>query len=145
MDYRPPGSSCPWDSPGKNTDSRIELASLTSLVLAGGFFTTSATWRIAPQMPGLSFLWSPLHSLLSSCLLSNAKVPLPSLLITVLLESLLYPDYFLNCIQMSFFLSTVFKTLTSWFYSPLLILFSSLYHFYASVLPNYSLIIEDKG
>ena len=145
MDYRPPGSSVHGilqariPTPGSNS-SLLRL-----LYWQAGSLPPSATWRIAPQMPGLSLLWSPLHSLLSPCLLSNAKVPLPSLLITVLLESLLYPDYFLNCIQMSFFLSTVFKTLTSWFYSPLLILFSSLYHFYASVLPNYSLIIEDIG
>ena len=49
---------CPWDSPGKNTrvgchallqgnlpDSGIEHRSLKSLALAGGFFTTSATWE----------------------------------------------------------------------------------------------------
>ena len=48
---------CPWSFPGKNTgvslprpspgdlpDPGIEPASLTSPVLAGGFFTSSATW-----------------------------------------------------------------------------------------------------
>ena len=46
-----------WDSPGKNTgvgsgpppgivpDPGIELTSLTSPALAGGFSTTSATWE----------------------------------------------------------------------------------------------------
>ena len=61
---KPTSLLCPWDSPGKNTGvgcisfSRgssqprdwtfrpgIELASLMSPVLAGGFFTTSATWE----------------------------------------------------------------------------------------------------
>ena len=49
---------CPWDSPGKNTtvgwhfpprgdlpNPGIEPASLTSLALASGFFTTSSTWE----------------------------------------------------------------------------------------------------
>ena len=49
---------CPWDSPGKNTglgchallqgnlpNPGIKPASLTSPALAGGFFTTSATWE----------------------------------------------------------------------------------------------------
>ena len=48
---------CPWASPGKDTgvgkpfstpgdlpDPGIEPASLPSPALAGGFFTTSATW-----------------------------------------------------------------------------------------------------
>ena len=48
----------PWDSPGKNTgvdchcllkgnlpDPGMEPASFTSPALAGGFFTTSATWE----------------------------------------------------------------------------------------------------
>ena len=59
MDCNLPGSSlCPWDSPGKNTgvgchalllgifpNPGIELPSLKSPVLAGGFFTTGATWE----------------------------------------------------------------------------------------------------
>ena len=49
---------CPWDSPGKNTgvgsraipegnlpELGIEPMSLTSPALAGGFFSTSATWE----------------------------------------------------------------------------------------------------
>ena len=47
---------CPWDSPGKNTGvgshallqgifPGIEPESLVSPALAGGFFTTSATWE----------------------------------------------------------------------------------------------------
>ena len=51
---------CPWDSPGKNTgvgcyafcrrssQSKDELASFMSPALAGGFFTTSATWKTPP-------------------------------------------------------------------------------------------------
>ena len=65
-------SGLPSPPPGNLPDSKIELTSLMSHILAGGFFTTSTTWRIAPQMPGLSFLWSPHHSLLSPCLLSSA-------------------------------------------------------------------------
>ena len=58
MDYSPPGSSVHGDSPGKNNGvgfhallqgisptqgSNLGLLSLRSL--AGGFFTTSATWE----------------------------------------------------------------------------------------------------
>ena len=61
LDCSRPGS-CPRDSPGKNTgvglscpppgnlpDPGIEPASLVSSALAGGFFTSSATWE-APLM-----------------------------------------------------------------------------------------------
>ena len=54
---------CPWNSPDKNTgvgchalllghlpNPGIEPTSLTSPALAGGFFTTSATWEA--QMNG---------------------------------------------------------------------------------------------
>ena len=34
-----------FPSPGELPDPGIELVSLTSLALAGGFFTTSATWE----------------------------------------------------------------------------------------------------
>ena len=54
------------------------------------------------------------------------QFPLPSLLITVLLESLLCPDDFLNCIQMSFFLSTVFQALTLALFSSSRFIFLSL-------------------
>ena len=51
----------PWDLP----DSRIEPSSLTSPVLAGVFFTTSATWE---AQAGLSLThtssWKPLCSVL---------------------------------------------------------------------------------
>ena len=58
VDHSPPRLHCPWDSSGKNTgvgchallqgifpNPGIELESLTSPALAGGFFTTSATWE----------------------------------------------------------------------------------------------------
>ena len=57
MDCRPPGSSVhgilqarilewlPCPPPGDLPHPGIELASLTSPALAGGFFTTSATWE----------------------------------------------------------------------------------------------------
>ena len=56
MDYSPSGSSVYRDSSGKNTGvgcypflqrivPGIKLMSLKSPALAGGFFTTSATWR----------------------------------------------------------------------------------------------------
>ena len=59
MDGSPPGSLCPWASPGKNTgvgchvllrpgnlpDPGIEPTSLISPMLAGVFFTTSTTWE----------------------------------------------------------------------------------------------------
>ena len=55
VDYGPPGSSVYGDSSGKNTgvrchppgdlpDQGIEPLPLLSPALAGGFFTTSATW-----------------------------------------------------------------------------------------------------
>ena len=54
---------CPWDSLGNNTgmcfhtllqslpDPGIEMASLTSPALAGGFFATSASWGIPDRGP----------------------------------------------------------------------------------------------
>ena len=63
MDCSLPGS-CPWDSPGKNAGvychalvqgifptqgSNISCISLTSPALAGGFFTTNATWKALPD------------------------------------------------------------------------------------------------
>ena len=55
---QPTGLLCPWNSPGENTgvgchvflqgnvsDSVIDPMSLVSPALAGGFFTTSATWE----------------------------------------------------------------------------------------------------
>ena len=53
-DCSPPGSSVHGDSPGKNTGVSchgdlphpgIELMSLRSSALAGGFFTTTITWE----------------------------------------------------------------------------------------------------
>ena len=54
----PYGLLCPWDSPGKNTgvgchalflgnlpNPGVKPASLTSLELAGGFFTSSVPWE----------------------------------------------------------------------------------------------------
>ena len=38
-------SGLPCPSPGDLPNSGIELASLVSPVLAGGFFTTSSTWE----------------------------------------------------------------------------------------------------
>ena len=38
-------SGLPCPSPGDLPDSRIKLTSLKSPALAGGFFTTSATWE----------------------------------------------------------------------------------------------------
>ena len=50
----------PWPPPGDLSDPGIEPASLVSPVLAGGFFTTSATWKgrvcfiaIQEENPGL--------------------------------------------------------------------------------------------
>ena len=56
MDYSTPGSSVDGISPGKNTGVschfllqgiflRDQTMSLVSAALAGGFFTTSATWE----------------------------------------------------------------------------------------------------
>ena len=38
-------SGLPFPSPGDLPDLGFEAVSLTSSVLAGGFFTTSATWE----------------------------------------------------------------------------------------------------
>ena len=65
----PSGSSCPWDSPGKNTGvgchtliqgifltqgSNLHLLHALSPALAGRFFTTSATWEA--QIKGYAYL-----------------------------------------------------------------------------------------
>ena len=60
------GLLCPLGSPGKNTgvgclgpppgdlpDPLIELAPLKTSALAGGFFTTGATWEVPPLFLGL--------------------------------------------------------------------------------------------
>ena len=61
MDCGPPGSSCPWDSPGKNTgvgchgllqrilQRRDRTCVSMSPALAGRLFATSTTWE-APAM-----------------------------------------------------------------------------------------------
>ena len=62
---------CPWDSSGKNTgvslscpsqgnlpNPGIKPMSLTSPALAGGLFTSSATWE--------ALFWSPLQTLISN-------------------------------------------------------------------------------
>ena len=64
MDCSPPGSSIygifqtrvlewiaiaffvPFPTPGDIPDSGIEITSLSSSALAGGFFTTSTTWEV---------------------------------------------------------------------------------------------------
>ena len=43
-------SGLPFSSPGDLLDPGIELASLRSPALAGGFFTISATWQIPIHM-----------------------------------------------------------------------------------------------
>ena len=49
----------PCPPPGDLSDPAIELTSLTSPALAGGFFTTSATWKEAEWWPGY-LSWSVL-------------------------------------------------------------------------------------
>ena len=55
-------------SPGDLPDPGVELASLTSPALAGGFFTTNATWE-APdhRRPSLKILKSGSQCLLLCC------------------------------------------------------------------------------
>ena len=84
MDYSPP-VLCPWNSPGKNTrvgchfllqgdlpNLGIKPASLPSPVLAGGFFTISATWEapkylhIKPYICSLE-KWYQFSSVVQSC------------------------------------------------------------------------------
>ena len=56
MDYSVP-DSCPWNSPRDLSNPGMEPTSLTSPVLAGGFFTTSATWKaLVKQIKGLNVL-----------------------------------------------------------------------------------------
>ena len=69
-------SVLPCPPPGDLPDSGIESASIMSPALAGGFFTTSATWE-APLKAAhshhfchpFSFLWNPLD--FASCLLKQ--------------------------------------------------------------------------
>ena len=69
MDHSPPGFSVHGNFPGKNTGMGchtlfqgiyptpgIKPASLAFLVLAGKFFTTSATWK-APSLYPLEFIY----------------------------------------------------------------------------------------
>ena len=58
MDCSPPGSSVheilqasglPWPLPGNLPNPLIEPTSFMSPMLAGGFFTTSATWGVPPR------------------------------------------------------------------------------------------------
>ena len=46
-------SGLPFPSPGDLPDTRIEPTSLMSPALAGGFFTTSATWEVLDIKPYL--------------------------------------------------------------------------------------------
>ena len=39
----------PYPTPGELSGPELELASFTSPALAGGFFTTSATWEASHQ------------------------------------------------------------------------------------------------
>ena len=62
MGSSPTRLHCPWDYPGKNTGVMpppgdhshpgIEPAPLTSPAVAGGFFTTSATWEVPVKYEG---------------------------------------------------------------------------------------------
>ena len=51
------GRRLPFPSPGDLSDTGIEHASLTSLVLAGGFFTTRAIWEAQNPNNDLSTYW----------------------------------------------------------------------------------------
>ena len=54
-------SGLPWPPPGDHSDSGIDPASLKSSVLAGGCFTTLATWEAhSPHVWGLNVLVSVL-------------------------------------------------------------------------------------
>ena len=70
-------SGLPWPSPGDLQNLGIKLASLKSPALAGGFFTTSATWNAQKeQYPSLSTLrerWYPAwpHTLQLAWLVSD--------------------------------------------------------------------------
>ena len=51
-------SRLPFPSPGDLPDPRIRTCALTSLVLAGGFFRTSATWEGPPSIrPAIVNAW----------------------------------------------------------------------------------------
>ena len=66
MDYSPPGSSVhgifqayycsglAFPTPGYLPDPGIKPSSLTAPALAGGFFTTSATWGLVVVVQSLS-------------------------------------------------------------------------------------------
>ena len=58
-------SGVPFPTPGDLFDSGVEPMSLASPALAGGFFTTSATWEalLDHMVIIFSFLWSP-HTVL---------------------------------------------------------------------------------
>ena len=53
-------SGLPCPPPGDLPDPGMEAASLTSLTLASGFFTTSATWEAAPMTRHSILLHAPI-------------------------------------------------------------------------------------
>ena len=69
----------PFPSPGDLPDPGIRLESLTSPVLVGGFFTTSATWE-APvnYISSVQFSCSVVSNSLQPHGLQHARLPCPS-------------------------------------------------------------------
>ena len=69
----------PFPSPGDLPDPGIKLESLTSPVLVGGFFTTSATWE-APvnYISSVQFSCSVMSNSLQPHGLQHARLPCPS-------------------------------------------------------------------
>ena len=51
-------SELPWPPPGAFPDPGIEPTSLTSPALAGGFFTTSATWEALTKILPLRYVYA---------------------------------------------------------------------------------------
>ena len=80
---------CPWDSPGKNTwvgchflPQGIFLTQghnlcLTSPALAGGFFTTGATWEATCAVSSVKFSRSVMPDSLRHHGLQHARLPCP--------------------------------------------------------------------
>ena len=54
-------SGLPFPSPGDLPEPGIELTSLTSLALSGGFFTTSAMWEARMARNSHKTVWLNVH------------------------------------------------------------------------------------
>ena len=95
----------PWPPPRDPPNPGIEPASLTSPALAGGLFTTSATWEapaLADRLPLVPSLFQKCSWILeqnprkSACLAQLCSVSFPGIYSSVYLSNMAVPKTFLD-------------------------------------------------